>query len=126
MQIVIDGTELWSPLIGMHNVYNLLSVYACARLLDRPAKETLRRLSSLQTVSGRMEYVRGGNHLTAVVDYAHTPDALKNALTALRELLLPGQQLICVVGCGGDRRPRQEACDGTNSRHTRRRLRIYI
>lgn len=103
MQLVIHGTELWSPLIGMHNVYNLLSVYACARLLDMPADETLRRLSSLQTVSGRMEYVRGGNHLTAVVDYAHTPDALKNALTALRELLLPGQQLICVVGCGGDR-----------------------
>lgn len=103
MQLVIDGKEVWTPLIGMHNVYNLLSVYGCARLMDMPAEETLRSLSSLQTVSGRMEYVRGGNNLTAVVDYAHTPDALKNVLTTLRELLLPGQQLTCVVGCGGDR-----------------------
>ena len=103
MHLVIDGIQVWSPLIGMHNAYNLLSVYACARLLNQPADEILRILSSLKTVSGRMEYVKGGNNLTAVVDFAHTPDALQNALTTLRALLTPGQQLICVVGCGGNR-----------------------
>ncbi len=103
MQLGIDGKEIWSSFIGMHNAYNLLAVYACARLLDEPAEETLRILSSLRTVSGRMEYVRGGDNLTAVVDYSHTPDALKNALLTLKELLRPGQELICVVGCGGNR-----------------------
>ncbi|MFA5443603.1 MAG: UDP-N-acetylmuramoyl-L-alanyl-D-glutamate--2,6-diaminopimelate ligase [Bacteroidales bacterium] len=103
MQLNIDGTEIWSSLIGMHNAYNLLAVYACSRLLDASKEETLRILSSLKTVSGRMEYVRGGNKITAVVDYSHTPDALKNVLLTLKELLKPGQELICVVGCGGNR-----------------------
>lgn len=103
MQLGIDGKEVWSSFIGMHNAYNLLAVYACARLLNEPAEETLRILSSLETVSGRMEYVRGRNDLTAVVDYSHTPDALKNALLTLKELLKPEQELICVVGCGGNR-----------------------
>ena len=58
MHLVIDGIQVWSPLIGMHNAYNLLSVYACARLLNQPADEILRILSSLKTVSGRMEYVK--------------------------------------------------------------------
>jgi UDP-N-acetylmuramoyl-L-alanyl-D-glutamate--2,6-diaminopimelate ligase len=103
MQLNIDGTEVWSSLIGMHNAYNLLAVYACSRLLEAPKEDTLRILSSLKTVSGRMEYVRGGNNITAVVDYSHTPDALKNVLLTLKELLKPGQELVCVVGCGGNR-----------------------
>jgi len=103
MQLNIDGSEIWSSLIGMHNAYNLLAVYACSRLLGTPKEETLRILSSLKTVSGRMEYVRGGNNITAVVDYSHTPDALKNVLLTLKDLLKPGQELVCVVGCGGNR-----------------------
>ncbi|MFA5288333.1 MAG: UDP-N-acetylmuramoyl-L-alanyl-D-glutamate--2,6-diaminopimelate ligase [Bacteroidales bacterium] len=103
MQLSIDGTEVWTSFIGMHNAYNLLAVYACAAILQQPREEMLRILSSLRTVSGRMEYVRGGDNLTAVVDYSHTPDALKNALLTLRELVRPGQELICVVGCGGNR-----------------------
>lgn len=103
MLLNINGTEVWSSFIGMHNAYNLLAVYACAVLLKIPAEDALRNLSSLTTVSGRMEYVRGINDLTAVVDYSHTPDALKNALLTLRDLLKPGQELVCIVGCGGNR-----------------------
>jgi UDP-N-acetylmuramoyl-L-alanyl-D-glutamate--2,6-diaminopimelate ligase len=103
MQLNIDGTEVWSSLIGLHNAYNLLAVYAVPDLLDASKEETLRILSSLKTVSGRMEYVRGGNNITAVVDYSHTPDALKNVLITLKEMLKPGQELVCVVGCGGNR-----------------------
>jgi len=103
MQLMIDGVEVWSSFIGMHNAYNLLAVYACAAILKEPREETLRILSGLTTVRGRMEYVRGGENLTAVVDYSHTPDALKNVLLTLRELVRPGQELVCVVGCGGNR-----------------------
>lgn len=103
MQMKIDGEELWTSFIGAHNAYNLLAVYACARLLGAPKDECLTKISLLKTVSGRLEYVRGGNNLTAVVDYAHTPDALENVLKTLREILQDGQELICVVGCGGNR-----------------------
>ncbi|MDD4828389.1 MAG: UDP-N-acetylmuramoyl-L-alanyl-D-glutamate--2,6-diaminopimelate ligase [Bacteroidales bacterium] len=103
MLLLIDGAEMWSSFIGAHNAYNLLAVYSCARLLGADREECLKALSSLGTVRGRMEYVRGGNDLTAVVDYSHTPDALENALKTLREILKPGQELLCVVGCGGNR-----------------------
>jgi len=103
MQLSIDGIEVWTSFIGLHNAYNLLAVYACAMILQQSGEETLRILSGLGTVSGRMEYIRGGDNLTAVVDYSHTPDALKNALLTLKELIRPGQELICVVGCGGNR-----------------------
>lgn len=103
MLLRIDGAEMYSTLIGAHNAYNLLAVYACARLLGADKDECLTALSALKTVAGRLEYVRGGDNLTAVVDYSHTPDALENALKTLREILNPGQQLVCVVGCGGNR-----------------------
>ncbi len=103
MQLRIDGEEIWTSFIGAHNAYNLLAVYACARQLGVPKEECLTRMSLLKTVSGRLENIRGGNNLTAVVDYAHTPDALENVLKTLREILQEGQELICVVGCGGNR-----------------------
>lgn len=102
MLLNIDGTQFWSRFIGNHNAYNLLSVYSCAVLLGAKKDEVLIKMSSLNSVAGRLEYIRGGNDLTAVVDYAHTPDALENALKTLRETG-KDRLLICVFGCGGNR-----------------------
>lgn len=102
MQIDMDGTQLWSRFIGAHNAYNLLAVYSTALLLGADREEILVKMSALGPVAGRLEYVRGGDDITAVVDYSHTPDALENALKTLRET---GRDncLICVFGCGGNR-----------------------
>lgn len=102
MELTVDGTRLWTRFIGNHNAYNLLAVYSTAVLLGADKEEVLVKMSALGPVSGRLEYVRGGKDITAVVDYAHTPDALENALKTLRETAC-GRTLICVFGCGGNR-----------------------
>ena len=103
MLLRIDGAELSTPFIGRHNGYNLLAVYGVARLLGAEKEEVLRLLSTLKSVSGRLEYLTGKKGITAVVDYAHTPDALENVLSTLQEIVVPEQALYTVVGCGGDR-----------------------
>jgi len=103
MQLCIDGAEVWTTLTGRFNASNLLAVYGAARLLGFGREEVLRALSALHPVAGRFETVRAADGTTAVIDYAHTPDALENVLLTLGELLRPGQQLVCVCGCGGDR-----------------------
>lgn len=103
MLLELDGRELWTRLLGKHNAYNLGCVYATARLLGAQEEELLPVLSALETVPGRLDTVSVPGRPTAVIDYAHTPDALENVLRTLRECLAPGGQLICVVGCGGDR-----------------------
>ena len=103
MQLCIDGAEVWTTLTGRFNASNLLAVYGAARLLGFGRDEVLRALSALQPVAGRFETVRAADGTTAVVDYAHTPDALENVLLTLGELRRPGQQIVCVCGCGGDR-----------------------
>lgn len=102
MQLTIDGTNLWTRFIGAHNAYNLLAIYSTAVLLGADKDEILTILSGLKAVAGRLEYLRGGADITAVVDYAHTPDALENVLKTLREAA-KDHYLICVFGCGGDR-----------------------
>ncbi len=102
MQLTIDGTQVWTRFIGAHNAYNLLAVYAAAVLLGAAKDEALTLLSGMKAVEGRLEYIKGGDGLTAVVDYAHTPDALENVLKTLRDAAR-GEYLICVFGCGGDR-----------------------
>ncbi len=102
MQLTIDGTQVWTRFIGAHNAYNLLAVYAAAVLLGAPKDEVLTLLSGMKAVEGRLEYIKGGDGLTAVVDYAHTPDAMENVLKTLRDAAR-GEYLICVFGCGGDR-----------------------
>ncbi|MCK9625294.1 MAG: UDP-N-acetylmuramoyl-L-alanyl-D-glutamate--2,6-diaminopimelate ligase [Bacteroidales bacterium] len=102
MLLKIDNAQFWSLFIGNHNAYNLLAVYATAILLGTDKYETLKYMSNLKSVSGRLEYLRGGKDLTAVVDYAHTPDALENTLKTLKETG-KGRTLICVFGCGGNR-----------------------
>lgn len=103
MLLRIDGREVWVGLPGRFNAYNLLAVYAAALLLGQERDEVLRLVSTLRPVSGRFEYVRAEDGTTAVVDYAHTPDALENVLKTLGELRRTGQQVIVVCGCGGDR-----------------------
>ena len=103
MLLRIDGQEVWVGLVGRFNAYNLLAVYGAAVLLGFDRGETLRAASMLHPVSGRFELVRSANGVTAVVDYAHTPDALENVIRTIEEIRTPGQQLIVVCGCGGDR-----------------------
>ncbi len=102
MQLVMDGVQVWTRFIGAHNAYNLLAVYSAAVLLGADKQEVLTLLSGMKAVDGRLEYIKGGNDITAVVDYAHTPDALENVLRTLKEAA-KGEFLICVFGCGGDR-----------------------
>ena len=103
MLLRLDGRELWVGLLGRFNAYNLLAVYATACLLGLDREEVLRVLSTLHPVSGRFEILRAANGTSAVVDYAHTPDALENVLRTIEEIRTLAQQLIVVCGCGGDR-----------------------
>ena len=98
----IDGKEVWTRLVGRFNAYNLLAIYSTARLCGIPQDEALTVLSSLQAAEGRFEYVNGSGKM-AIVDYAHTPDALKNVLQTINDIMCGEQRLIVVVGCGGDR-----------------------
>ena len=99
----IDNNELWTRLIGNFNAYNLLSIYAVADLLGLEKLETLRLLSELESVSGRFQYFISEGKITAIVDYAHTPDALKNVMETVNSIRTGNEDFITVVGCGGDR-----------------------
>ncbi len=102
MLLSIDGTEVWSRLVGGHNAYNLLAIYCTALALGTDREEALVALSTLQAAAGRLETISGPKGLTVVIDYAHTPDALENVLKTLREVSAKSE-LICLFGCGGDR-----------------------
>ncbi|MEH6681399.1 MAG: UDP-N-acetylmuramoyl-L-alanyl-D-glutamate--2,6-diaminopimelate ligase [Sediminicola sp.] len=99
----IDGNELWSRLIGDFNAYNMLAIYATADILGLERLETLRLLSELENVDGRFQYFISKGKITAIVDYAHTPDALKNVLDTINSLRTGNEKVITIVGCGGDR-----------------------
>ena len=101
--ITINGTEVWTKLIGEFNVYNLLAIAATAELLGLEKIEILTILSQLESVSGRFQYVVSSNGVIAIVDYAHTPDALKNVLETINDIRTGNEKVITVVGCGGDR-----------------------
>ena len=102
MLLRIDGHEVWTRLIGAHNAYNLLAIYTTAIVLGAGEDETLLALSRLESAPGRLDTIRGPHDISAVIDYAHTPDALENVLKTLRDVA-PGHQLVCLFGCGGDR-----------------------
>ncbi|WP_445385645.1 UDP-N-acetylmuramoyl-L-alanyl-D-glutamate--2,6-diaminopimelate ligase [Robiginitalea sp. IMCC44478] len=99
----IEDQEVWTKLIGEFNAYNILAIYATARLLGLEKLEILKGISSLQTVDGRFQYFISKQRITAIVDYAHTPDALKNVLVTISALRTGNENVITVVGCGGDR-----------------------
>ena len=97
------GTEFWSKLIGEFNAYNLVTVYAIAELLGEDKLEILTALSSLNSVDGRFQYVTSNGGVTAIVDYAHTPDALENVLKTIGSIRTRNETVFTIVGCGGDR-----------------------
>ncbi|PLK46455.1 UDP-N-acetylmuramoyl-L-alanyl-D-glutamate--2,6-diaminopimelate ligase [Emticicia sp. TH156] len=103
LQMDIDGREVWFKLIGAFNAYNLLGVFGAAVLLGENPDEVLMQLSDIKPPSGRFEQVVSQNHIVGIVDYAHTPDALKNVLETIVDLQEGNQQIITVVGCGGNR-----------------------
>ena len=116
----IDNQEVWVKLIGSFNAYNVLVVYAIALLLKQDKVQVLTTLSNLNSVEGRFQYIKSKNGIVAIVDYAHTPDALKNVLETIKDIRTGNEQVITLVGCGGDRdaakRPimAQIACEYSN------------
>jgi UDP-N-acetylmuramoyl-L-alanyl-D-glutamate--2,6-diaminopimelate ligase len=99
----INGNEVWVKLIGTFNAYNLLAIYGTAVELGLDSLEVLRLLSELESVSGRFQFIVSDDKITAIVDYAHTPDALENVLGTINDIRTKNEQLITVVGCGGNR-----------------------
>lgn len=103
MLMCIQDKEIWVQLIGSFNASNLLAVYAAAINLGLSEEEVLVQLSTLKSVSGRFQYFVSSDKITAIVDYAHTPDALENVLKTIDGIRTRNEQLITVVGCGGNR-----------------------
>lgn len=103
LELEIDGMDVWFKLIGDFNAYNLLGVFGAALILKEDPEEVLRHLSSLHGAPGRFELVLPGSKIIAIVDYAHTPDALKNVLETIAQFRSGNEQVITVVGCGGNR-----------------------
>lgn len=99
----INEKEVWTRLIGSFNAYNLLAIYAVADLLGFEPQDNLRIISELENVEGRFQHALSKGGINAIVDYAHTPDALKNVLETINTIRTNNEQLITVVGCGGDR-----------------------
>lgn len=103
LQLKINEQEVWTRLIGTFNAYNVLAIYGVAVELGIEKIEALRLLSELESVSGRFQFVVSKERITAIVDYAHTPDALENVLNTINDIRTKNEQLITIVGCGGDR-----------------------
>jgi UDP-N-acetylmuramoyl-L-alanyl-D-glutamate--2,6-diaminopimelate ligase len=117
----VNDQEVWVRLIGSFNAYNLLAIYATAVELGIESLEALRLLSELESVSGRFQYFISNTGITAIVDYAHTPDALENVLKTIQDIRTKNEKLITVVGCGGNRdttkRPIMANIASTESTH---------
>lgn len=103
LELEIENRNVWFKLIGDFNAYNLLTVYATAVLLGEDPESVLMRLSALTGAAGRFELILPGSKFTAIVDYSHTPDALKNVLETIEQFRTGQEQVISIVGCGGDR-----------------------
>jgi UDP-N-acetylmuramoyl-L-alanyl-D-glutamate--2,6-diaminopimelate ligase len=103
MLLKINEQEVWTKLIGNFNAYNVLAIYAASELLGLTTLESLKYISELNAVSGRFQYYVSEDKITAIVDYAHTPDALQNVLDTINSIRTKNEELITVVGCGGDR-----------------------
>jgi UDP-N-acetylmuramoyl-L-alanyl-D-glutamate--2,6-diaminopimelate ligase len=103
LHLVIENQDVYTQLIGGFNAYNILAVYAAAMELGLDKMEVLTAISALQAPDGRFQFIKTPNGITAVVDYAHTPDALKNVLKTIADIRTGNEQVISLVGCGGDR-----------------------
>ena len=103
LHLFINSNEIWLRLVGTFNAYNILAVFASADLMGEDPTEVLSALSNLQPVVGRFDFFKSKNNITAIIDYAHTPDALLNVLRTIESIRTKNEQLITVVGAGGDR-----------------------
>ena len=103
MHLILDGFDFWSRLVGKFNAYNLLAVYGCAMMCGMEKEQILTLLSEQMPVEGRFETLRSATGITGIVDYAHTPDALKNVLATIDNLRNGNTRIITVVGAGGNR-----------------------
>jgi UDP-N-acetylmuramoyl-L-alanyl-D-glutamate--2,6-diaminopimelate ligase len=103
LELEIGNKTVWFKMVGDFNAYNLLAVYGASMLLDQDSDQVLTLLSSMKGAIGRFELISPGSKFTAIVDYAHTPDALKNVLETIKEVRSGNEQIITVVGCGGNR-----------------------
>ncbi|HQQ02215.1 MAG TPA: UDP-N-acetylmuramoyl-L-alanyl-D-glutamate--2,6-diaminopimelate ligase [Bacteroidales bacterium] len=121
MFLNIDGNEAWFRLTGRFNAYNLLAIYGAAVLLGELPEKVLQVMSNLQPAEGRLETLKSEEGITAIVDYAHTPDALQNVIETIHDILGGGGRLIVVCGAGGDRdktkRPKMAAIAAENADH---------
>lgn len=103
LEMDINGHQAWFRVTGAFNAYNLLAAFGAASLLGEDEAEVLKILTMLKGADGRFELVKNGADIVALVDYAHTPDALKNVLSTIEDLRTRNEKLITVVGCGGNR-----------------------
>ncbi|MFK7951306.1 MAG: UDP-N-acetylmuramoyl-L-alanyl-D-glutamate--2,6-diaminopimelate ligase [Ekhidna sp.] len=103
LELNVGGIDVWFRLIGEFNAYNIMTAFAVAVLLGEEKEDVLSSLSTTQGASGRFEKVNNSSNVLAIVDYAHTPDALENVLKTIEELRTKNETLVTVVGCGGDR-----------------------
>lgn len=103
MLLNVDGNEVWTKLIGGFNAYNVLAIYSTAVLLGQEKLNVLTAISQLVSVDGRFQYIKSINSIAGIVDYAHTPDALKNVLKTINDIRTGNEKVITIVGCGGDR-----------------------
>ena len=103
MLMKINQNEIWTQMLGEFNAYNLLAVFAVSQLLEKDPLQSLKSISQLKSVAGRFQTFETPNQVMIVVDYAHTPDALKNVLITINKIRTQNESLITVVGCGGNR-----------------------
>lgn len=119
MLLQLDGHEVWVKLVGGFNAYNIAAVYGAAILLEQETMKVLTALSNISGAEGRFDTVISKGGVIGIVDYAHTPDAVRNVLETIRDLRKGNQQIITVLGCGGDRdrakRPKMAAVAAENS-----------
>ena len=99
----INDHEVWTKLIGAFNAYNLAAIFTCANVLGLKSEEVLKLISNLDSVNGRFEFFITESNVTVIIDYAHTPDALKNILETINDIRTKNERFITVIGCGGDR-----------------------
>lgn len=103
LHLLIDDHDVWFSLVGEFNAYNIMAVYSTARLLGYDSLEILEKMSGLLPAEGRFEYLSNPSEVVAIVDYAHTPDALKNVLNTIHDIRSGAERVITVIGCGGNR-----------------------
>ena len=103
MLLSIDNSEIWTKLIGKFNASNILAIYSIGRLYNIDKINMLTIISKLESVKGRLQSFLSDNKVTVIIDYAHTPDAIENVISTINNIKKSNQNLITVIGCGGDR-----------------------